>query len=96
LAAKSAPKKNLSAIKKARQNEKRRLRGQAIRAGLKTQIKKTESLLEKNNKEELDKALKEAVKTISSGASKGIIHNNTASRKISKLVKKVNSAHKKD
>lgn len=91
MAAKSAPRKNLSAIKKARQNEKRRLRGQAIRAGLKTQIKKTESLLAKNNKEELDQALKEAVRTISSAASKGIVHSNTASRKISKLVKKANA-----
>ncbi|MBF0557983.1 MAG: 30S ribosomal protein S20 [Nitrospirae bacterium] len=94
MAAKSAPKKNLSAIKKARQSEKRRLRGQAIRGSVKTTVKKTESLLAKDNKEDLGKALKEAVKTISSAASKGIIHKNTASRKISKLVKKVNSAQK--
>jgi len=96
LAAKSAPKKNLSAIKKARQNEKRRLRGQAVRGSVKTQVRKTESFLSKNSPEELDKTLKEAVRTISSAASKGIIHRNTASRKISKLVKKVNATKRKD
>lgn len=96
MAAKSAPKKNLSAIKKARQNEKRRLRGQAVRGSVKTQVRKTESFLSKNSPEELDKTLKEAVRTISSAASKGIIHRNTASRKISKLVKKVNATKRKD
>jgi len=94
LAAKSAPKKNLSAIKKARQDEKRRLQGQSVRAGIKTQTKKAESALSRKNKEEIAKALKEAVSTISTAASKGIIHKNTASRKISKLAKKANAAKK--
>ena len=94
MAAKSAPKKNLSAIKKARQDEKRRLQGQSVRAGIKTQTKKAESALSRKNKEEIAKALKEAVSTISTAASKGIIHKNTASRKISKLAKKANAAKK--
>lgn len=94
MAAKSAPKKNMSAIKRTRQNEKRKLRGQAIRGSLKTHIKKTESLLTTDNREELNQSLKQAVKTISSAAAKGIIHRNTASRKISKLVRKTNAAKK--
>jgi len=88
LAAKSAPKKNLSAIKKARQDEKRKLRGQSVRAGIKTQTKKAEAALAGNSKEQIGKTLKEAISTISTAASKGIIHKNTASRKISKLAKK--------
>ena len=92
MAAKSAPKKNLSAIKKARQDEKRRLRGQSVRASIKTQTKKVESTLSGNNKEEIAKTLKEAFSTISTAASKGIIHKNTASRKVSKLAKKANAA----
>jgi small subunit ribosomal protein S20 len=94
LAAKSAPKKNLSAIKKARQDEKRRLRSQSVRASIKTQTKKAESVLSGKNKDEIEKTLKEAISTISTAASKGIIHKNTASRKISKLVKKANTAKK--
>jgi small subunit ribosomal protein S20 len=35
--------------------------------------------------------LKEAIIIINKAASKGIIHKNTASRKISRLMKKVNS-----
>ncbi|HKN19533.1 MAG TPA: 30S ribosomal protein S20 [Dissulfurispiraceae bacterium] len=88
MAAKSAPKKNLSAIKKARQDEKRKLRGQSVRAGIKTQTKKAEAALAGNSKEQIGKTLKEAISTISTAASKGIIHKNTASRKISKLAKK--------
>jgi small subunit ribosomal protein S20 len=94
LAAKSPPKKNLSAIKKARQDEKRRLRGQSVRASIKTQTKKAEALIAGDNKEEMGKTLKEAFSTISTAASKGIIHKNTASRKISKLAKKANAAQK--
>jgi small subunit ribosomal protein S20 len=96
LAAKSAPKKNLSAIKKARQSEKRRMRGQAVRASIKTQTKKAESALTGNKREEVDKAMKQAFSTISSAASKGIIHKNTASRKISRLAKKANATKKTD
>jgi len=92
LAAKSAPKKNPSAIKKARQDEKRRMRGQSVRASIKTQTKKAESVISGRNKEEIGKTLKEAFSTISTAASKGIIHKNTASRKISKLAKKANAA----
>jgi small subunit ribosomal protein S20 len=94
LAAKSAPKKNLSAIKKARQDEKRRLRGQSSRASVKTQTKKAESVIAGKNKDEIGSALKEAVSTISRAASKGMIHKNTAARKISKLAKKANAAQK--
>ena len=92
MAAKSAPKKNPSAIKKARQDEKRRMRGQSVRASIKTQTKKAESVISGRNKEEIGKTLKEAFSTISTAASKGIIHKNTASRKISKLAKKANAA----
>ena len=94
MAAKSAPKKNLSAIKKTRQNEKRKLRGQSVRASIKTQSKKTEAVLSAGNKEESDKSLKDAFSCISRAASKGIIPKNTASRKISKLAKKANAAQK--
>ena len=94
MAAKSAPKKNLSAIKKARQDEKRRMRGQSVRASIKTQTKKAESALSGHNKEGIEKTLKEALSTINTAASKGIIHKNTASRKISKLAKKANAAQK--
>ncbi len=92
MAAKAAPKKNLSAIKKVRQAEKRKLRNQSMETGIKTQTKKIEAALPEKNKEELDGMVKKTISLIDKAASKGIIHKNTASRRISRITKKVSSA----
>lgn len=92
MAGKSAPKKNLSTIKRVRQAEKRRLRNQSVKTKIKTYIGKLEAALQSNEKDNIDKILKETIKIISSAASKGIIHRNTASRKISRITKKANTA----
>ena len=89
--AKAKPKRNLSALKKARQAEKRKLRNKGAKSDIKTVIKKVEEAIASGNKEEAGKALIEAIKTINSAASKGIIHKNHAARKISRLTKKVNA-----
>jgi small subunit ribosomal protein S20 len=94
LPGKAKPKKNLSALKRARQSLKRNLRNKSIRTSLKTLIKKVESAVSSNNKEDASKALKEAIKALSMAASKGVIHKNNASRKISKLTRKVNALFK--
>ena len=91
--AKPAPKKNLSALKKVRQSEKHRLRNQSVETSIKTYTKKLEVLLESTkNKEEIDGLLKRTIGLINSAASKGAIHRNTASRRISRIAKKVQSA----
>lgn len=92
MAGKTAPKKDLSTLKRVRQAEKRRLRNQSMRTKIKTYITKLETALPSKDKEGINKILNETVKIISSAASKGIIHKNTASRKISRLTKKVNAA----
>jgi len=91
LPAKSAPKKNLSAIKRARQAEKNRLHNKAVKTEIRTVSKKVETAVDKKNKEEAQKALLEASEVISKAASKGVIHKNTASRKISRLARLANS-----
>jgi small subunit ribosomal protein S20 len=88
---KAGPKKNLSAIKRARQSEKRSHRNRSVESSLKTAVKKVEATLASGSREDAGKALLQAVKTISKAASKGVLHNNTASRKISRLTKKVNA-----
>ena len=92
MAAKSAPKKNLSAIKKVRQAEKQKMLNQSVQTSIKTHTKKLEAALSSKDKGEAGAAAKKAVSIISKAASKGIIHRNTASRKISRIVKKVNTA----
>jgi len=93
--AKAAPKKNLSALKRDRQSVKQGLRNQSKKAEIKTLEKKLESTLPSTSREEVDKQMKYAIKTIASAASKGIIHKNTASRKISKVTRLSNAIGKK-
>ncbi len=88
---KSKPKKNLSALKRARQAEKRRLRNKAIRTSLKTIIKKVETAISTGDKVNASNTLREAISKLCKAASKGVIHKNTASRHISRLTKKVNA-----
>lgn len=89
--AKPAPKKNLSALKRARQAEKNRLRNKAVKTEVRTASKKVETAVDKKDKEEARKAFLEASEVISKAASKGIIHKNTASRKISRLARLANT-----
>ncbi|MEW6003419.1 MAG: 30S ribosomal protein S20 [Nitrospirota bacterium] len=89
--AKARPKRNLSALKRVRQAAKRNIRNKSVRSAIKTIVKKVESAVASGNKEEAERALIEAVKTLNKAASKGVIHKNTASRKISRLTRKVNA-----
>lgn len=91
MAGKAAPKKDLSTLKRVRQAEKHRLRNQSVETKIKTYIIKLEAALPSKDKEGINKILNETVKVISRAASKGIIHRNTASRKISRITKKVNA-----
>lgn len=78
-----------SALKRMRSDKKRRERNQPLLSGLKTRIKKFESLAsQKKTKKELDPALKILVSKIDKAASKGVIHKNKASRLISRLTRK--------
>ncbi len=77
-----------SAIKRARQNEKRRQRNQSQRSKMKTLIKNT---LETTDKEEAEEAFKEASSYLDKMASKGLVHQNYAARKKSKLATHVNN-----
>lgn len=94
--AKAAKKKNLSAIKRTRQAEKHRLRNKAVKTEIKTAVRKVETAVTGKNKEEAHKALMEAAKVISKAASKGVIHKNTASRKISRLARLANTLLKSE
>jgi small subunit ribosomal protein S20 len=94
LAAKAPVKKNLSAIKRARQAEKRNESNRDERSKIKSAMKSVEAAVKSGDKDAAKTVLLNAVKTISSSKSKGIIHKNNAARKISKLTKKVNAASK--
>lgn len=77
-----------SAVKRVRQNEKRRQQNQPKRSKLKTLVKKA---LETTEKEEAKEAVKEATSYLDKMAAKGLIHENFAARKKSKLAQHVNN-----
>jgi len=80
-----------SAKKRVITSQKREEHNQGIRSAVKTSVKKVESLVEAGDKEAASKALLDATSTIDKAASKGILHKNNASRKVSRLSKAVNS-----
>ena len=94
MAAKAAPKKNLSAIKRARQSEKRNERNRIERTKIRGVVKTLDASVKTGDKATAAGALQKAIKTISSAKSKGIIHKNNASRKISRLTRRVNALSK--
>ena len=91
MAAKAPVKKNLSAIKRARQAEKRNERNKVERSKIKSVMKSVETAVKAGDKDAVKSILLSATKVISSARSKGIIHKNNAARKISRLTKKVNA-----
>ena len=64
-------------------------RNKSIRSEVKTSIKKV--AVAANDKTAADAALKTAVSTIESAASKGVYHKNNSARKVSRLTKLVNA-----
>ena len=80
-----------SAIKRNKQNEKRRLRNISIKSNVKTEIKSVVRALETRDIEQSKAALTKAIPMITKAAAKGVFHKKTASRKISRLTKKMNT-----
>ncbi len=79
-----------SAEKRNRQAQVRRQRNRAIRSRMKTAIRNLNEAIDSGNADEAKTALATAVPVIAKTASKGTIHKKNASRKISRLTKKVN------
>ncbi|MEE8886418.1 MAG: 30S ribosomal protein S20 [Eubacteriales bacterium] len=80
-----------SAKKRIITSQKREEHNQSIKSAVKTSVKKVEAAVEAKDKEAASKALLDATSTIDKAASKGVIHKNNASRKVSRLSKAVNS-----
>lgn len=78
-----------SAIKRNRQNKKRRLHNRVFRGSARTQVRKARVALEEGNKELAAQEIKEAVKKLDRAAAKGIIHKNNAARRKSRLMKQL-------
>ena len=80
-----------SAEKRARQNENHRVRNASLRSGIKTGMKDVLSAVAGKDKGTATASLKKAIPAIAKAAAKGAFHKKTASRRISRLTKKVNA-----
>jgi len=84
-----------SAKKRARQNIKRTAVNHARKNRLRSYTRKVEEALAAGDKDAALKALTTAEPELMRGASKGVIHRNTAQRKVSRLAKRAAKLGKK-
>ncbi len=79
-----------SAKKRDRQAKIRRLRNRMNKSVMKTAVRQVEEALVAGSEEQAKAALQAAIPLIYRTATKGAIHKKTASRKVSRLTKRVN------
>ena len=78
-----------SALKRIRQNEKRREHNRTYRNRTRTLIKQARVSIEGGNVEEAKDATRVAIRDLDMAASRGIIHAKNASRRKSRLMKQL-------
>lgn len=80
-----------SAIKRMRQNEKRRIHNRTYRNEARTRVKQARAAIESGDVAAAEEATRVACKTLDKTASKGIIHKRNAARRKSRLMKQLNA-----
>ena len=78
-----------SALKRARQSERRRLRNRGYKTRVKKAVKDVRSAVAEDAPEQARENLKAAVSILQKTVSRGVIKQRTASRKISRLSSQV-------
>lgn len=81
-----------SAKKRARLNEKVRLKNQARKSDMRSHIKRVEDLINANDLDQAKIALQDATRKIDKTVQKGIVHPNNGTRQKSRLTRKLNHA----
>ena len=77
-----------SAIKRIRQNERRRLRNRTVRSKVRSSLKVARTI----EGPEQRATIQEAIRFLDKAVSKGVIHRNTAARKKSALARRLTAA----
>ena len=78
-----------SAIKRIKQNNKRRLRNRLVTGRARTSIKTAHCSMEKGTPEEARTATMAAISALDKAAEKGVIHKNNAARRKGRLMKRL-------
>lgn len=77
------------AEKRIRRNARRALINKARLSRIRTHVKKVEAALLDGNREAAETALRAAQPELDRGVAKGVLHRNTASRKLSRLTRRI-------
>ena len=77
-----------SAVKRVRTNETKHARNTQVKSAMRSSVKKADHAVA-NNEENANDSVKVAIQKVEKAASKGLLHKNTAARKKSRLMKKV-------
>jgi small subunit ribosomal protein S20 len=83
-----------SAEKRHRQNEKRRVRNHALKSQLRTLVKRVLTAVEKKDAAAAETELRVAARALDKAVTKGVLHRNNASRRLSRLTLRLNSLRK--
>ncbi|HVO42352.1 MAG TPA: 30S ribosomal protein S20 [Aggregatilineales bacterium] len=78
-----------SALKRIRTSERKHLRNRLVVSRARTEIKAARTEIKAGNLDEARQATVTAIRTLDKAVSKGILHKNKASRRKSRLVKRL-------
>lgn len=87
--------KTKTAEKSARSSARKAERNKAVKSGVKSKVTRAEKLVAAKKSEEANAAVTEAISSLDKAAKRKVIHANTAARKKSRLMKKLNASNKK-
>jgi len=87
--------KTKTAEKSARSAQRKAERNKAIKSGTKSKVTRAEKLIASKKGQEAGAAVTEAISSLDRAAKRNVIHANTAARKKSRLMKKLNASNKK-
>jgi small subunit ribosomal protein S20 len=85
---------HVSALKRARQTEKRTVANRANKSLVRGSLRKLRTALTAGDKTQLDATFRETVSQLDKSVQKGVLHKNTASRYKSRLAARVKAAAK--
>ena len=86
---------HFSALKRARQTEKRTVRNRANTSRLRSALRQLRESLAKGDKHGTEQVFRQTVSALDKAVQKGVLHENTASRYKSRLSVRLNAVAKK-
>ena len=82
-------KRHASALKRNRQNQKQREGNRAVRSRVRTEVRKAREAIGQEDVTSAETELPGAIRELTKAGTKGVMHRNAVSRRVSRLSKQV-------